>query len=226
MDDVLKDGLTDAWSLVATFVPRLLGFLLILLVGWVIARLLAKAAELVLTRTGFPRLIERAGLGGVLARSSVDVAGLIVKLVYYFVLLIALQLAFGMFGANNAVSMLLADIVAYLPRIVVAIILVVVAAAVARIVRDVVVAALGGRQFAPVLGNVAYGFLLALGVIAALNQMGIATSVTLPVLIAVLATAGGIVVVGVGGGLIRPMQARWQRWLGGIEDEVRGSHRG
>jgi hypothetical protein len=225
LDDVLRRGLSDAWSLVATFVPKLLGFLLILLVGWLIAKAVAKTVELLLTRTGFPRLIERAGLGGVLTRSKIDIAGLIVRLAYYFVLLIALQLAFGVFGAGNAVSVLLSDIIAYLPRIAVAIILVVVAAAIARTVRDLVVALLGGRAFAPLLGNIAYGFLLALGVIAGLNQLGIATTVTLPVLIAVLATAGGILVVGVGGGLIRPMQERWQRWLGNIEDQARGGPR-
>jgi Conserved TM helix len=222
LDDVLRRGLSDAWSLVATFVPKLLGFLLILLVGWLIAKAVAKAVELLLTRTGFPRLIERGGLGDLLTRSKVDITGLIIRLAYYFVLLIALQLAFGVFGAGNAVSVLLADIVAYLPRIAVAIILVVVAAAIARAVRDLVVAMLGGRAFAPLLGNIANGFLLALGVIAALDQLGIATTVTLPVLIAVLATVAGVLIVGVGGGLVRPMQERWQRWLGTIEDEARG----
>jgi hypothetical protein len=176
LGDVLHRGLSDAWSLVATSVPRLLGFLLILLAGWLVAKAVAKAVELLLTRIGFPRLIERSGLGAVLTRSKVDIAGLVVRLAYYFVLLIALQLAFGAFGPGNSVSLLLAAIVSYLPRIAVAIILVVVAAAFARVVRDLTIALLGGRVFAPVAGNIAYGFLLALGVIAALEQLGIATS--------------------------------------------------
>lgn len=46
-------------------------------------------------------------------------------------------------------------------------------------------------------------------------------SVTLPVLITVLATIGGILVVGVGGGLIGPMRSRWERWLGQLETETR-----
>jgi hypothetical protein len=41
----------------------------------------------------------------------------------------------------------------------------------------------------------------------------VATTVTTPVLIAVLATIAGILIVGVGGGLVRPMQARWDAWL-------------
>jgi hypothetical protein len=217
-------GFEEAWTQVTTFVPKLVAFLVILLVGWLVAKALAKAADLLLTRTGFPRLIERAGLGGVLARARVDIAGLVVRLVFYFVLLIALQLAFGVFGPN-AVSVLLNQIIGYLPRIVVAILLVVIAAAIARAVREVVLAALGGRLFAPFVGAVVYWFLLGLGIVAALNQLGIATSVTLPVLITVLATIGGILVVGVGGGLIRPMQDRWQRWLGTAEDQIRGGTR-
>jgi hypothetical protein len=63
-------------------------------------------------------------------------------------------------------------------------------------------------------------FIIALGVIAALSQIGVAVAVTLPVLIAVLATVGGILVVGVGGGLVRPMQQRWERWLLRAEEEA------
>lgn len=217
MSDVLRQGFEEAWAEVTTFVPKLLAFAAILLVGWVLAKALAKGVELLLTRTGFPRLIERAGLGTTLTRSRVDIAGLIVRIVFFFVLLVAAQLAFSVFGAN-AVSTLIDQILGYLPNIVVAILLVVVATAIARTVRDIVVASLGGKLFAPILGTIVYGFLLGLGIIAALTQLGIATAVTLPVLITVLATIGGILVVGVGGGLIRPMQERWQRWLSVIEN--------
>lgn len=217
MSDVLRQGVEEAWAEVTTFVPKLLAFVVILLIGWLIAKTLAKAVELLLTRTGFPRLLERAGLGTVLTRSKVDIAGLIVRIVFFFVVLVAAQLAFSVFGAN-AVSTLIDQVLGYLPNIVVAILLVVVATAIARTVRDIVVAALGGRPFAPVVGTIVYGFLLGLGVIAALTQLGIATAVTLPVLITVLATIGGILVVGVGGGLVRPMQERWQRWLGSMEN--------
>lgn len=60
----------------------------------------------------------------------------------------------------------------------------------------------------------------ALGVIAALSQIGIAIAVTLPVLIAVLATVGGILIVGVGGGLVGPMRHRWERILDRAEREA------
>lgn len=225
MADVMRQGFEEAWTQVVTFVPKLFVFFVILLIGWLVAKALSKGVELLLTRTGFPRLIERAGLGGVLTRTRIDLAGLIVRLVFYFVVLIALQLAFSVFGTTNAVSLLLNEIVGYLPRILVAIVLMVIAGAIARAARDVLTAVLGGRQFAPLFGGIGYWFIMGLGIVAALGQLGIATTVTVPLLITVLATIGGILVVGVGGGLVRPMQERWQRWLGTIEDQTRGGTR-
>lgn len=59
--------------------------------------------------------------------------------------------------------------------------------------------------------------LVALGAIAALNQVGIAATVTQPILYTVLVTCGAISAIGVGGGLIKPMQARWERMLTAAE---------
>jgi hypothetical protein len=74
-----------------------------------------------------------------------------------------------------------------------------------------------------VLANIASVFILGLGVIAALNQIGIATTVTTPILVAILATVAGILIVGVGGGLIKPMQSRAEQWLSKAEDETQNA---
>ncbi|NUT53120.1 MAG: hypothetical protein HOV94_38425 [Saccharothrix sp.] len=215
----IGDAAGDALRSVVTFVPKLVGFLVVLFIGWIVARLLRTAVNKVLERVHFDRAVQRGGIGDALARSKFDASGLVAQIVYYAVLLIALQIAFGLFG-SNPVSNLLTDIVAWLPRAIVAIVIIVVAAAIARAVRDVVTRALGGLSYGPTLGKVAGWFILALGAIAALNQMGIATTVTTPILITILATIGGILVVGVGGGLVRPMQQRWDGWLTKAESEV------
>ncbi|AXB44190.1 mechanosensitive ion channel family protein [Amycolatopsis albispora] len=220
MGEQLKDGLGQAWNLVATFVPKLIGFLIILLIGWLIAKAVSKALSLVLSKLGFAKLIEKTGLSGMLKQSNVDAIGIIAKLVYYFILLIALQLAFGVFGASNPVSQLLNDVIAFLPRIVVAIVLLIVAAAIGKVVRDLITGALAGRQASGLIGNIAYYLILAFGVIAALNQINIATTVTTPVLVTVLATIGGVIVVGFGGGLIKPSQERWEGWLNNLQGQL------
>jgi mechanosensitive ion channel-like protein len=213
------DAAGDALRSVVTFLPKLVGFLLVLLIGWFVARLLRTGVRKVLEHVHFDRAVQHGGIGDALARTRFDAAGLVAQIVYYAVLLIALQIAFGLFG-SNPVSALLTDIVAWLPRAVVAIIIIVVAAAIARAVRDIASRAMGGLSYGPTVAKIASWFIIGIGVIAALNQIGIATTVTTPILITVLATVGGIAVVGVGGGLVRPMQARWDRWLDKAEEEA------
>jgi hypothetical protein len=212
-------GISSAWSSIATFVPKLLAFLVIMFIGWLIAKAIAKAVGKVLTRVGFDRVVERGGINRMMSNSPVDASGIIAKLLYYAILLITLQIAFGVWGPNP-VSAVLTDIVSWLPSAVVAVIIVVVAGAIARAVRDLLRGALSGLSYGPLVGTIASVFIWGLGIVAALNQIGVATTVTLPVLITVLATIGGIAVVGVGGGLIRPMQARWDRWLSRAESEM------
>lgn len=219
MGDALINGLSSGLSTLATFIPKLLGFLIILFIGWLVAKALSKLVGVVLSKIGLPNILRRTGLDKLTSRANFDVGGLIVKLVYYFVLLIALQYAFSAFGPNP-VAGLLRSIISFLPKIVVAIVLIILAAAIAKVVKDLLLTILTGRQFATVLGNVVYVVILALGVIAATGQMGIATIITGPILIAVLATAGGILIVGVGGGLIQPARDRWERSLRNLDRQL------
>ncbi|RKF26920.1 mechanosensitive ion channel family protein [Micromonospora globbae] len=208
----IGDAVSDAWREVLLFVPKAVAFVVILVVGWLVARVVLKIVDTVLERVGFDRAVERGGLRRALERTRYDASDILAKLAYYAVLLFTLQFAFGVWGPNP-ISDLIRGVVAWLPRAFVAIVIVVVAAAIANAVRDLVRGALGGLSYGRVLADLTAVFVIALGVIAALNQVGIATTVTTPVLIAFLATVSGILVVGVGGGLVKPMQARWDRWL-------------
>src|SRR5205814_1200947 len=208
----MSGAVTDMVRAVLLFLPKALGFVAILVVGWIVARVLRSLVAKVLERVGFDRAVERGGIRAALARSRYDASDLVARLVYYAVLLFTVQLAFGI-GGPNPVCDLIKGVVAWLPKAFVAILIVVIAAAVASAVRDIVGNALGGLSYGRLLANVAAWFIVGLGVIAALNQVGVATTVTTPILIAVLATIAGILIVGVGGGLVRPMQARWEAWL-------------
>jgi hypothetical protein len=220
MSDRIAASLTDMWRSVLLFVPKAAAFIAILVVGWLVARLLYKVVDRVLERVGFDRAVERGGIKTALARSRYDASDIVAKLAYYAVLLFTLQLAFGIWGPNP-VSDLIKGVVAWLPKAFVAILIVVVAAAIASAVRDIVANALSGLSYGRILANVASVFIIGIGVIAALNQIGVAVTVTTPILIAVLATVAGVIIVGAGGGLVRPMQARWENWLSKAEHESR-----
>ncbi|MGN9767959.1 mechanosensitive ion channel family protein [Micromonospora sp. SD12] len=220
MRDNFGDAVGDALRSVMLFLPKAVAFLAILVAGWLIAKAVLKIVDKVLERVGFDRAVERGGIRRALARSRYDASDIVAKLAYYGVLLVTLQLAFGIWGPNP-ISDLIAGVIAWLPRAFVAIVIVVVAAAIANAVKDIISGALGGLSYGRLLATIGSVFILGLGVIAALNQIGVATAVTTPVLIAVLATVGGILVVGVGGGLVRPMQSRWESWLSRAEQESR-----
>ncbi|ATO13882.1 hypothetical protein CO540_08610 [Micromonospora sp. WMMA2032] len=211
---------TDFWRSVLLFVPRAIAFIAILVVGWLIARAVLKIVDAALERVGFDRAVERGGIKRALERTRYDASDILARLAYYAVLLFTLQFAFGVWGPN-AISDLIRGVVSWLPRAFVAIVIVVIAAAIANAVRDLVSGALGGLSYGRVLADVTAIFILALGIIAALNQVGIATTVTTPVLVAFLATVAGILIVGVGGGLIKPMQDRWDGWLHRAAEESR-----
>jgi hypothetical protein len=216
----MREQLEDMWGSVLAIAPKLALFLIILIVGWIVAKLIAKAVDKILERVGFDRAVERGGIRRALERSKYDASTIVSKIVYFGLLLIVLHFAFGVFGPNP-VSELIAGVIAFLPRLFIALVIVVVAAAIAAAVRDIVSNALSGFSYGRMLGTIASVFILGLGIIAALNQVGIALTVTMPVLIAILATIGGILVVGVGGGLIKPMQQRWENYLTTAEREGR-----
>ncbi|SNT65621.1 Conserved TM helix [Asanoa hainanensis] len=214
----IGDALTDMWRSVLLFVPKALAFLAILLVGYLIARVVRKLVDALLTRVGFDKAVRRSGIGERLDRSRYDASDILARLAYYAILLFALQLAFGIWGPNP-ISDLISAVVGWLPKAFIAIVILVVATAIASAVRDLIGGALGGLSYGRLIATVVWVFIVGLGVIAALNQVGIATTVTQPVLVAVLATVAGILIVGVGGGLVRPMQGRWERWLDRVAAE-------
>ena len=208
----MKDALTSGLTTVANFVPKLLVFLIILIVGLLIAKAIGKALSALLTKVGFDHAVEKGGVKKALENSQLDASDFIGKLIYYTLLLFVLQLAFGVFGPNP-ISDLLTQVITFLPSLVVAIVIIVVASSIAAAVKVLIEGTLGGLSYGKVLANAASIFILFLGLVAALNQVGVATTVTTPILIMILATIGGVIVIGVGGGLIKPMQHRWEDYL-------------
>jgi hypothetical protein len=212
-------GISDAWGSFASSLPRLAAFLVVLAAGWGAARVLLAVAGRALRRMGLDRAAEHGGLDRALASGRYRPADLVARLLYYAALLVVVQVAFGVFGPSPMTN-LLGGAVAWLPKAAVAVVIIVVTAAVARGAKDLVNGAFGGLPYGAALAGTVSALLWGLGTVAALTQVGVATLVTVPLLVTVLATLGGVVVVGVGGGLVRPMQLRWERWLSAVERET------
>jgi hypothetical protein len=213
-----SQGIEDAWSDVATFVPKLVAFLAILFIGWLVARALARVARGVLERVGFNAAIERGGIAKALESSPYDAAELTGKLIFYALMLLVLQMAFGVFGANP-ISDLISGVIAYVPKVLAAIVIVVVAAAIAQVAREMIGSALGGLGYGEALGTIAGVAIVTVGVFAALSQLEIAPAIINGLFYAILAVLAGSAIVAVGGGGIQPMRQRWQNALDRYDEE-------
>jgi hypothetical protein len=211
-------GASNAWSNVATFIPKFVVFLIILIVGYLIAKAIAKILSKILTRVGFDRLVERGGIKSALDRSQYDASDILAKVVFYAIMLFVLSTAFGVFG-TNPVSGYLHAVIAYLPLIFVAIIIVIIASAIAAGAKKLIEGSLGGLSYGKTLANLAAGLILAIGIIAALDQLHIAANVVNAILYAALAAVVGIAVVAVGGGGIKTMSQRWEAVAARYDEE-------
>lgn len=209
----------DVLDTVIQFLPKLVAFLLILVIGFIIAKVLQKVINKVLERVGFDHAVERGGVKKALEKSKYDASDILAKLVFYAVMLFVLSTAFGVFGPNP-ISTYLTAVIGYLPKVFVAILILVIASAIAAGVKLLLEGTLGALSYGKVLANAASIVIIALGVIAALDQLQIAQNVVNAVLYASLAAIVGVVIVAVGGGGIVPMRQRWETTLAKVENEA------
>jgi Mechanosensitive ion channel, conserved TM helix len=215
-----QQGVQEAWTRIATFVPKLIGFLLILIIGWFIAKALSKVVDRVLERVGFDRWVERGVLKTSLERSRVDASDVMGVIVFWTVFLLVLQLAFGVFGPNP-ISDLLKGMIAYLPNVFVAALIVVIAAALAKVVTDLLTAVLGAVSGGDWIARGAGLAVLILGIFAALSQLKIAPAIVNGLYYAILAIIVGSAIVAIGGGGIETMRTYWQRTSRSLESKSR-----
>jgi hypothetical protein len=208
--DEFRDGLGNAWANIAEFLPKLLGFLLILIIGYFVVKAIAKIVDRVLEKVGFDKAVERGGIGQALSKSRFDASDILSKVVFWALFLFVLQLAFGVFGPNP-ISDLIHGVIAYLPNVIVAIIIVVIGAAIAAAAKEIVEASLGGLSYGRGLALGASIAILAVAVFAALDQLNIAPAIVNGLFYALLAIIVGSAVIAIGLGGVDTMRRYWER---------------
>ena len=173
----LTNSLSGALADVIAVVPRLLGFVLILIVGWLVASALAALVASLLRAVKFNTLAERSGFSSFVKNMGVntDASGLIARVTKWFVRLITLVVAFDALGLP-AVSAVLRDLLLWLPNLVVALVVLVITGLAANALSDVVRGATAQAGFSNpgTLAGVARVAVWAFGIIVAVNQLGIA----------------------------------------------------
>ena len=178
--DALMASLSGAFAMFFVAIPKIVGFAIILIVGWVIAALIEKALIALLRAMHFNGFAERAGLSGFIQKSNMhsDAAGTLALIAKWFVRLIALVVAFDALGLP-AVSDILRQLLMWLPNLVVALVALVAGGVAANALGSVVrgAAAEGGLDRPDMLARVAKVAVWAFAIVVAVNQIGIATAI-------------------------------------------------
>src|SRR5687767_7452860 len=119
--DAIRTSLAGALALLLSGIPRIIGFLLILLIGWFISGLLARAVAGLLRMIRFNDLAQRAGITGFVQQMGIqrDSSGVLADIVMWFVRVITLIVAFDALGLP-AVSQVLQQFLLWIPNLVVA----------------------------------------------------------------------------------------------------------
>jgi len=181
-----------------SFIPKLIGALILLAIGWWLAKLAARLVVGFLDRLGFGAAAERTGMFGFMSRpSTTRRAGsrpswLIGEIVKWFVFLIFVELAAQALGLP-AISALLHRVILWIPNLVVALLIVFVAALAAQFVGRMVRG--GSGRNAGFLGSLVEYGIIALAAVVALNQLGIGAvfvDILFAAVIAALALAAGL----------------------------------
>ncbi len=174
--DLLIEPLQLLLRQASEFLPRLALAVLVLIVGWLFAKAVRFTVERGLRAINFNVLTERAGMDGFLAQGGIatDTSGIFGLLVYWLVILAALVIAFNGLGLTY-ITDLLGKVVLFVPKIIVALLILAFGAYFARFISNAIVTYCRnvGVRDADLLGAVAQYALIVFVVLIALDQMSV-----------------------------------------------------
>ena len=182
-EDTFVQSLQNALSTFLSYLPQLVGAIIILIIGYIVAKVLQAVVTRVLRGIGFESWMERGGIKQFFDRAQTNQTptSIIGKLVFWFVFIIALTMAADALGIPQ-VSAVLAQLIAYIPSIIAAILILILAALLANFVSGAVRGATGSG----LLASVARYAIIVYAVFAAITELGIAVTLTAPTFLILL----------------------------------------
>ncbi|RMR58897.1 Cytoplasmic membrane protein CmpX [Pseudomonas syringae pv. apii] len=197
----LLAAMTALWTKVANFIPNLFGALVVVLLGFVVAKLLDALLSKLLAKLGLDRLVGGTGLTKIIGRAGVKVpvSTLIGKVVYWFVLLIFLVSAAESLGLQR-VSATLDMLALYLPKVFGAALVLLVGVLLAQLVNGLVRGAAEGVgiDYSAGLGRIAQGLVIIISISVAISQLEVKTDLLNHVIVIALITVGLTVALALG----------------------------
>ncbi len=197
--EVFSGSLQNLWFGFISFVPSLLVAVIIFIVGWVVGSVISKAISQVITSLKIDKLFASAGAEDLLAKAGLklNVGGFIGWIVKWFVIVVFLMTSLEILGLTQVNDFLREAVLYYLPKVVIAALVLIIATVIAETMRKIVSgsAMAANVKSARMLGTIARYAIWIFAFIIALSELGIAATfmqVLFTGLIAMLAIAGGL----------------------------------
>jgi small-conductance mechanosensitive channel len=180
----LKMALTDAFSSllvgVVAFIPKLIVAIVVVILGWVIGAALSKIINQLFKTLRIDSALEAAGAKQLVHKAGFNLnSGLFVgELIKYFVVVVSIMATFSILGLNDVNMFLQGIVLGYLPQVIVAVLILVVAIVLSEVMRKVVVGAAkaAGVHKAGLLGSMTKWSIWVFAILAALFQLNIAAT--------------------------------------------------
>lgn len=196
--DVIVKSFQNAWDTIIGFLPSFIAAIIVLIVGLLIASVLRALIEKIISALKLDSLLKKLGLEPIVARSGykMDSGKFIGGLVYWFlvvVVVLAVSDVLGLYGLSTFLN----EVLVYFPSIIVAVLILVASFVVANFLRGLVRGSIASAKLhaSKFLGALTWWSVVIFGLLAALLQLGVATSIIQTIVmgfIAMLALAGGI----------------------------------
>jgi len=193
-----KDTLFSYANSMAAAFKTFIGALVILIIGWIIAKIVSKTVRKVLERIQVGKLLEKSNLQELFGNRDMakSVTNVISKFIYYFILLIFILMATEALGME-AITEQVSALIDFFPKVLVAVIIFVIGFYIASFIRDMVTTATKsvGVAGGSIIGSGIFYFLLIIVSVTAIEQMGIDTELitsNLSIIIAGIIIGGAI----------------------------------
>lgn len=187
--DAVFNSLYNALNNFISFLPALLGALIILVVGWLVSGLLANLIERGLKAVGLEGAVERSGIGDFVRRSGtkLTISGVIAALVKYFIFLIFVQAAANVLGIPQLTE-IINRIILFIPNVILAMVIIVIGSLIAKFLSGLVRSSVSGLGVgnANLLATLTNYAILGFAIIAAIDQLGIAATLINTLLIGLI----------------------------------------
>ena len=180
--DILQ-SLQNALGTFLEYIPQLIGAIIILVIGYIVARILQAVVARLLQAIGFDRWMEHGGIKQFFDRAQTreTPATVLGKLIFWLVFIIAITMAADALGIRQ-ISAVLGQLIAYIPSVIAAILILVLAALLANFLAGIVRGATGSE----LLSNIARYAIIIYAAFAAITELGIAVQLTAPTFLIIL----------------------------------------